>query len=123
MSFFISLLSFILSFVVLTVVHSGEQFNSSRVQDFSFLAPYGIQRDPFYVSPIKQGQQSRYDVSSPKVVGVIDVDGVKGALIRFDDCAEVVRVGDVVRGHVVVEIHEEEVVVKDSSLKEKRWSM
>lgn len=80
-------------------------------------------RDPFYLSHVPREQRSRYDITMPKVLGIISVEDSVGALIRFDDKTEVVAVGDVVKEHVVVMIGEEGVLVMGRDRKEKRWLM
>ena len=87
------------------------------------LSVAALERDPFYLTRVPQNQESRYDISAPKVVGIVSMENSVGALIRFDDKTEVVFVGDVVKEHIVMTICENGVVVADKDKKEKRWLM
>lgn len=87
------------------------------------MLPVCKMRNPFEPVPVITSHQSRYNLSSPKVIGIICVDGVSGALIRFDDTTEVVYVGDMCKGHLIVSIKENKVIVRDRSQREKQWIM
>jgi hypothetical protein len=82
-----------------------------------------LKRDPFYVANVVQVGRSRYDLSAPKILGVIFVDGSSGAIVQFDDRTEVVYVGDVIREHVVTLIRDDGITVRDRNKKEKRWPL
>jgi hypothetical protein len=98
--------------------------NATPVFDYPTTSSvYGLKRDPFYISEVPVGKKSRYDISSPRVKGIISVDGVYGAIVLFDDKTEVVHVGDVVKGYVIVSIEQKKVVVKNGAMEEKIWTM
>ncbi len=80
-------------------------------------------RDPFYVSSKSSSGVARYFKREPKVVGIIKFNGVYSASISFGNSVEVVGVGDLVNGYVIMVINNNDVLALTPEKEEVRWFM